>query len=309
MSPGKLQVLNSNYIASHCYTGLHGVKLSRHWGVHRRGVLVVIELTPFACLYSVGILFFVACSMNQPPYAERAWLYFSCVAPSLLFCVSPRSSCKKAWVWLRASLVIMQLLMPLCHDGQHGDLIDLAVVATFSCFTAFSMILAIQDGSDKPLQTVISRWYARSPPSKSVKTPLAHEAPSLPVIRRYASSCFIRGLVYFAISVPTMAFLDGFLRVCAAPLQTPYLDLFSSEPQRIPVRTLYYYAVAGIALLGHIAIVPTFVLLYRSGMLFIKTFFCEKLQAEYEAMLDFMTQPTLFDDPWLACSIHELWSR
>ncbi|KAI9497529.1 membrane bound O-acyl transferase family-domain-containing protein [Zychaea mexicana] len=81
-------------------------------------------------------------------------------------------------------------------------------------------------------------------------------------------------------------------------------------PQHISPRTLWYYGVAGIALISHVIIFPTFVLLWYGVELSIRAIlFPNSLKQRHAAARDFVQRPPLFQKPWLASSIHELWSK
>ncbi|KAI8149493.1 membrane bound O-acyl transferase family-domain-containing protein [Fennellomyces sp. T-0311] len=251
---------------------------------------------------------------------DRIALYSTCAVPSVLFYVLTRNDTvaqkQPGNDLLLCSVIALELALPILFDGKGGGSeIDFACNATLAIFLSFGMAHFILDrrlgppGTPiEPFYNVLSRWNKRNSVRATNTRPKEYE---LATMRRNAFVWLGKGIFYFMISLVVMPAFDGFLRVCNDPLdKVPYMTLLLNEPQHIPARTLQYYAIAGIALISHVAVFPTFVLLWYGVELATRAIlFPNSLKERHSAAHDFVHQPPLFDQPWLATSVHELWSR
>lgn len=248
-------------------------------------------------------------ALREPGLGERALLYGSCAAPSLLFwwLTRDQTTVRKQdnTTTLLSTVLLLQLAVPIVFDSRNGAFIDLAVVSTMACFMAFGMLHFIRDqarlpaGSPlAPFYDILNRWNASSAPAKKDDDASAIQADPAHA-RRDGLFLAAYGLVGLVLYVPLMSTLDGFLRVCKEPWGMPGWSSY-----------YYYYSTAGIALICHIAIVPTLHLLRYSLQLLLSTVvWPAKVKAQHQYLLEFSSRPPLFDAPWKARSIHELWGR
>ncbi|KAI9255753.1 hypothetical protein BDA99DRAFT_149703 [Phascolomyces articulosus] len=263
---------------------------------------------------------------------DRLGLYGGCAIPSILFYFFTRNdtttNIKKGQQYhyndsILWSVVILELAIPILFNGKGGDQIDLAVNATLACFLSFGMSYFIRDRNMasvgttiEPFYNVLSRWNKREE-SNNDKNNVIKEQQNKEnecdfiTMRRNAFRWLIKGCFQVLLSVPFMCYFDGFLRTCKDPLFQPYMQtLFSGGPHNIPLKTLWYYINSGIGLLGHVVIFPTFVLLWYGVELSVRALlFPNSLPARHKAAYDFVKRDPLFNKPWKATSIHDLWSR
>ncbi|ORZ03653.1 membrane bound O-acyl transferase family-domain-containing protein [Syncephalastrum racemosum] len=241
---------------------------------------------------------------------ERALLYGSCALPSMVFwwLTHGQTAVRKQEKNngnLLSTVLLLQLAVPVVFDGHYGTFIDLAVVSTMACFMAFGMLHFIRDrvrlppGSRlAPFYDILNRWNAPSAAQEKEDDDNVIQANPTHA-RRDGLSLVAYSLVGLVLYVPLMSTLDGFLRVCKEPWDmSGWISYY------------YYYSTAGIALICHIAIVPTLLLLRYSLQLLLTTVvWPAKVKTQHQFLLEFSSRPSLFDAPWAARSIHELWGR
>ncbi|KAI7876456.1 hypothetical protein K492DRAFT_239745 [Lichtheimia hyalospora FSU 10163] len=247
---------------------------------------------------------------------EKLKLYSSCSIPALLFYILTfKSPCHTPNAILSA-IVLLNFAIPITHNGAHGDMIDHSVVGTLTCYLGFGMIGYIVDRHQGkptvPFYRVLNAWNQR--PSSQQQQQHSQDKEQAPLDTSTMQSNAFKWLMlaWFRVllSMPVMAFLDGFLRVCnEPPLDPPYISLMLSG-KSIPIPTLYYYAISSIALIMHLVLVPTIWLVIYSTKLCYLALFSPKTMASYhDKVADFVQRPPLFDQLWLASSVHDMWSR
>ena len=268
---------------------------------------------------------------------DRLGLYGGCAIPSILFYLLTRNdtTATRKRQQYNNDLVLwsvtgLELALPILYDGKGGDQIDFAVNATLACFLSFGMAHFIRDRNTapagitlKPFYDVLSRWNKRTTnanneqkvESKDDATKQRQQEKEkeydFATMRRNSFQWLLQGCLQVLLTIPFMSIYDGFLRVCRDPLHEPYMQtFFNGGPQNIPLKTLWYYGNTGIALVGHVVVFPTFVLLWYGVELTVRVIlFPSSLQARHKAAYDFVQRDPLFDRPWLATSVHDLWSR
>lgn len=241
---------------------------------------------------------------------ERLGVFISCVIPSLLFYQLTRQPNTKPSNVILSSIVLLQLLIPLAFNGG-GQMLDMAVVAFFSCYASFGMVRYMADDSQhvEPFYKVLGRWNDRKKGGQ--QDDKVRHNKEIQAMRKDAVRWLGHALLIVIISVPVMAFLDGFLRMCIEPLDVPYMSLLLTAPYHIPLKTLVYYTIAGTAFLMHVVFIPCFIQLGYSIELLVRS--CigsqDSLRKRYDVIHAYVHSSPLFDRPWLSTSIHELWSR
>lgn len=240
---------------------------------------------------------------------DRLGVFISCAIPSLLFYILTRQPDANPSNVILSAIVVLQLLIPLAFNGG-GEMLDMAVVAFFSCYASFGMVRYMADDEQRvePFYKVLGRWNDRK--KEGEQSQVRHNK-EIPAIRKDAIGWLSHALLIVIVSVPVMAFLDGFLRMCIEPLEVPYMTLLLTAPHQIPPKTLIYYTIAGTAFLMHVVFVPSFIQLGYSIELLIRSVMGsqETLRKRYDVVHAYVHSPPLFDRPWLSTSIHELWSR
>ncbi|CDH50699.1 predicted protein [Lichtheimia corymbifera JMRC:FSU:9682] len=241
---------------------------------------------------------------------DRLGVFISCAIPSLLFYILTRQPDAKPSNVILSAIVVLQLVIPLAFNGG-GEMLDMAVVAFFSCYASFGMVRYMADDNEhvEPFYKVLGRWNDRK--KEGERHPQVRHNKEVSAIRKDAIGWLSHALLIVIISVPVMAFLDGFLRMCIEPLEIPYMTLLLTAPHHIPLKTLIYYTIAGTAFLMHVVFVPSFIQLGYSIELLIRSVMGSQytLRKRYDVVHTYVHSPPLFDRPWLSTSIHELWSR
>lgn len=251
---------------------------------------------------------------------DKLKLYSSSTIPALLFyiltCKQPRDTASNA---ILSAIVLLNFVVPITHNGAHGDMIDHSVVATLTSYLGFGMVRYMVDRHQGkptvPFYRVLDMWNQRPPSqqqSTEEKTTSSSTQQPLDTSTMQSNTFKWLMLAMFRVllSMPVMAFLDGFLRVCnEPPLDPSYISLMLSG-QWIPIPTLYYHAIASIALIMHLVLVPTVWLVIHSSKLSYFALFSPKTMASYhDKVAEFVQRPPLFDRLWLASSVHDMWSR
>ncbi|KAI9312091.1 membrane bound O-acyl transferase family-domain-containing protein [Dichotomocladium elegans] len=251
---------------------------------------------------------------------DRLGLLLICIFPSLVFYTLTKDTKvdnRHTSEVILYVVVIFQLALPLAVGGR-GEMLDHALAAIFSCFASFGMVRfiadrrCVRDGNVVPFYSMFSRWNVRDSRRRVDKQQQQQQQKrTRKEMQGLIAKWLTRGLFLVGLSVPTMAFFDGFLRVCLEPLQIPYMTLLlSTPPYAIPLRTLVYYSVAGLAFLMHVVVMPSFALLVVSLELVVRLICCPAtLETRFYSVQEFVQRPPLFNKPWLATSIRELWSK
>lgn len=247
---------------------------------------------------------------EKQPMLDRLGVFISCAIPSLLFYILTRQPDAKPSNVILSAIVLLQLVIPLAFNGG-GEMLDMAVIAFFSCYASFGMVRYMADDNEhvEPFYKVLGRWNDRK--KEGERHPQVRHNKEVSAIRKDAIGWLSHALLIVIISVPVMAFLDGFLRMCIEPLEIPYMTLLLTAPHHIPLKTLIYYTIAGTAFLMHVVFVPSFIQLGYSIELLIRSVMGSQytLRKRYDVVHTYVHSPPLFDRPWLSTSIHELWSR
>lgn len=165
-----------------------------------------------------------------------------------------------------------------------------------------------------PFYRVLDMWNQRlnQQHSQNKTSPNAEQQPPLDTSTMQSNAFKWLMLAVFRVllSIPVMAFLDGFLRVCNEPeLDPPYATLLLSG-KSVSMPTLYYHAIASIALVMHLVLVPTvWLLIYSSKLCFLALFSPKTMASYHDKVAEFVQRPPLFDRLWMASSVHDMWSR
>lgn len=248
---------------------------------------------------------------------DKLKLYSSSTIPALLFYILTCKQSHDTSNAILSAIVLLNFVVPITHNGAHGDKIDHSVVATMASYLGFGMIRYMVDRHQGkptvPFYRVLDTWNQRpdQPQSSEEKTTSSNQQPlDTSTMQSNTFKWLMLGIFRVLLSMPVMAFLDGFLRVCnEPPLDPPYTSLMFSG-QSIPIPTLYYHAIASIALVMHLVLVPTVWLVIHSLKLSYLALFSPKTMSSYhDEVAEFVQRPPLFDRLWLASSVHDMWSR
>lgn len=241
---------------------------------------------------------------------DRLGLYTTCAIPAVLYylLIHRRSSPPSALIFY--SIVLLELAVPVLHNGQGGKKFDRAVVGVAGCFVAIAMLLTGRRAGaslSSPFTDAAAQWQEKRAEEKKND----EKVIDVSKIRKQGFRWFIQGVVLVLLSVPTMALLDGFLRVCKEPPSV------SREHNLAYIASYYYYySFFGIAMVMHVAILSIYRLVFASTRLLIQSVGIkdsndgkEKKRLLSKSFTSLRDQPPMFDSPWLARSVHELWSK
>ncbi|KAI8335088.1 membrane bound O-acyl transferase family-domain-containing protein [Chlamydoabsidia padenii] len=153
-----------------------------------------------------------------------------------------------------------------------------------------------------PFYHVLARWNENGTRNQVSTDP---KPTSLSVMQQDSQWWLLQSVGYMLISIPIMSFFDGLLRVCQLPPDTDTIPYWYRFPP--PWQTLAYHLVAGFTLHLHVWIVEMFYRLFLTVRLF-ATLFWKRQVSHYQETRQFVTQPAIFDHPWLAHSAYNLWS-
>lgn len=251
---------------------------------------------------------------------DKLKLYGSSTIPALLFYILTCKQSRDTSNAILSAIVLLNFVVPITHNGAHGDMIDHSVVATLTSYLGFGMVRYMVDRHQGkptvPFYRVLDMWNQRPPTSQPQSTeekttPSSTQQPlDTSTMQSNTFKWLMLAMFRVLLSMPVMAFLDGFLRVCnEPPLDPSYISLMFFG-QSIPIPTLYYHAIASIALIMHLVLVPTVWLVIHSIKLSCLALFSPKTMSSYhDKVAEFVQRPPLFDRLWLASSVHDMWSR
>lgn len=246
---------------------------------------------------------------------KRALLYGGSSIPSLLFyyLTEKRHGTPTAILVL---ITAAQVLLPLSYNGA-GYLADNAVLAVLGVSLGAGMAFYIRDVQQceaddtkkqalPPFYNVLARWNENGGRLGNNNDPDDSKPPSLSVMKTDSRWWLLQSVGYMLLSIPVMAFFDGLLRVCELPPDTETTAYWYRLPP--PWQTLAYHLMAGFTLHLHVWIVEILYRLFLTVRLAI-VFWCFSPQVGlYQATRQFISQPAIFDQPWLAHSAYNLWS-
>ncbi|KAI8082699.1 uncharacterized protein BX664DRAFT_338878 [Halteromyces radiatus] len=134
---------------------------------------------------------------------------------------------------------------------------------------------------------------------------------SLSVIYHDSRRWFLKYVTYIALLVPIMSFFDGLLHVCSFP------PTANSILYWYPWKTLAYYLVTFLIVHPYLHAVDLIYRFFLSAHLMMMVLWTKtkptkdcmtSLLHHYHDSRHYILQPSLFDQPWLAHSAHNLWS-
>jgi hypothetical protein len=257
---------------------------------------------------------------------QKLILYSGCTIPSIIFYLLTRNqSIKHANCgpsdWLLLVISGVEIMVPVLYDSR-GTVLDQVICAVMAIIMSSGMLYYVRDRhrtpEGKPIQPfyeILTHWNEKTSSAQDDKK---HDdpvpQPTLGEMRLNAYKFLSRAILYTVIYIPVFATMDGFIRACQEPpeLSQPVSYLYRIFTSVTPWRSTFYFIWVGVTFSLHIALVPLVHLLLHAIQLNV----CVWLPVQKDVQLKlhndlkkFVSQPPLFDKPWLTRSVYDLWSH